>query len=227
MPGEATSDDIYYQGAGRIAWQRRLARSARTSIYRAFLSEMRPTATTTILDIGASDIETREANILEKNYPYPRNITCGIIGESANLRAAHPEVKIVQLAPGKPLPFPDQSFDVAYSNAVLEHVGGPEQRRFFIAEALRVARAVFIAVPNRWFPFEHHTGVPLLHYAPKLFRRALKGTPYDHWSRVENLDFVSAAMLAREWPEGSHSKIGHNGLRLGILSSNVIATTHR
>jgi len=218
------SDDVYYQGAGRIALQRRLARAARLSIYEAFLSEIQPTATTTILDIGASDVETRESNILEKNYPYPQNITCGIIGDGAGLRAAHPDVRIARLVPGKPLPFSDGSFDVAHSNAVLEHVGGPDQRRFFIAEALRVARAVFIAVPNGWFPIEHHTGVPVLHYVPSLFRRTLKGTPFDYWSRIENLDFVTAAMLAREWPEGSRPKIMKIGLGIGVLSSNIVAT---
>jgi SAM-dependent methyltransferase len=222
-PIATSSDDIYYTGAGRVAWQRSLALAARVTIYQAFLRETLPTSTSTILDIGASNVETAEANLLEKSYPYPENITCGVIGDPKELLLAHPKVRIAQITPGAPLPFPDHAFDISYSNAVLEHVGGPDQRRFFISEAMRVSRVVFIAVPNRWFPLEHHTFVPLLHYAPRLFRRALSGTRYDHWSKVENLDFVSAAMLRREWPGNVPPKIAHIGLRLGIFSSNIVA----
>jgi len=222
-PTVTSSDDVYYTGAGRVAWQRRAALAARMTIYEAFLRETRPTPASTILDIGASDVETNEANLLEKNYPYPQNITCGLIGDPTELVRAHPTVGVAHLTPGAPLPFPDNAFDVAYSNAVLEHVGGPYQRQFFISEAMRVARVVFIAVPNRWFPLEHHTFVPLLHYAPRLFRTALSGTRYDHWSKIENLDFISAAMLRREWPGNVRPKTMHIGLKLGIFSSNIVA----
>jgi hypothetical protein len=223
----AVSDDIYYKGAGRIAWQRQLARKARFKIYLQFVSDMRPTPDSTILDVGASDVETPESNILEKNYPYPAKITCGVIGDGTQLRVAHPEVKIARLFPGQSLPFPDQSFDIAYSNAVLEHVGGAGQRRFFISEILRVARSAFIVVPNGWFPLEHHTGIPFLHYAPKLFRGVVKYTPMKHWSRIENLDFITAATLAKEWPESPGPKIRHIGLQLGMFSSNIAAAARR
>jgi hypothetical protein len=225
-PITSSGDDIYYTGAGKLAWQRKLALAARLTIYDAFLLETRPNAASTILDIGASDVETNEANLLEKNYPYPHNITCGVIGDPRELSHAHPKVRIAQLRPGKPLPFPDKAFDIAYSNAVLEHVGGPDQRRFFLSEAMRVSRTVFIALPNRWFPLEHHTLVPLMHYAPALFRRVLCGTAYDHWSKIENLDFVSADMLKREWPGKARPKIAHIGLNLGIFSSNLMAVVH-
>jgi hypothetical protein len=216
------SDVIYYEGAGKIALQRRLALVARNRIYARFVAEMKPTSSTTILDIGASDHDTREANILEKNYPYPENITCGIIGDGSSISREYPKVKVAQLTPGQPLPFSDRHFDIAYSNAVLEHVGGPDQRLFFFSEAMRVARSIFVIVPNGWFPIEHHTGIPLLHYIPQLFRKALAGTGYHHWSKIENLDFVSKNQLAREWPLGSRPTLRYAGLPLGPFSSNII-----
>ena len=48
----------------------------------------------------------------------------------------------------------------------LEHVGGEEDQRRFVAEALRVGRRAFITTPNRWFPVEVHTHLPLVHWLP-------------------------------------------------------------
>ena len=41
---------------------------------------------------------------------------------------------------------------------MIEHVGGEEEQRRFVAEVLRVGRRAFITTPNRWFPIEVHTG---------------------------------------------------------------------
>jgi hypothetical protein len=77
-------------------------------------------------------------------------------------RAAFPGMSYRQIVAGEPLPFPDNSFDIATSNAVLEHVGSVANQRGFISELTRVASRGFITVPNRFFPVEHHTGIPFL-----------------------------------------------------------------
>lgn len=218
MPGD---DAVYYEAATSLPRAAAILAQARLRMFHLLMSELKPTSTTTILDIGASEHETREANFLEKLYPYPGNITCAGIGDGAEIRAANPAVNYIPIKPGQPLPFDDGSFDIAYSNAVLEHVGGPEQRRIFLKDTLRVARAVFMTVPNRWFPVEHHTGIPFLHYWPELFRRTLGGTRLDYWSHLENVDFLSIPLLRSEWPIPSPPRIVHTGIRLGSLSSNI------
>lgn len=71
------------------------------------------------------------------------------------------------------LPFADKSFDFVMSNAVIEHVGGPEQARRMIGEGERVARVgAFHTTPDRAFPIETHTQVPLLHWLPRRFQTA-------------------------------------------------------
>jgi SAM-dependent methyltransferase len=214
---DAQSDDIFYEQ--RLSLSGRLSLIARTRIYQTFMKEMKPTEDTSILDIGASDVDVEEANLLEKQYPYPQNITCGTIGSSKSIEAHHPLVKIAQLSPNSPLPFPDKAFDIAYSNAVLEHVGGPQQRKFLIQEAMRVAAAVFFVVPNRWFPVEHHTAIPFLHFMPSMFRAALSRTGLSYWTKVENLDFLSRRTLKNEWPQAITS---YDGIPLGPFSSNVV-----
>ena len=58
---------------------------------------------------------------------------------------------------------------------MIEHVGGREQQRRFVEESLRVARRAFITTPNRWFPVEVHTRLPLVHWLPD----ALAHRAYD------------------------------------------------
>jgi len=214
-------DDVYYKVTRAVPLAQRLTIFARRRMFDLFMDTMAPTDSTTILDIGTSEKETREANILEKLYPWPSQITCASLGSGAAITAAHPDVRHVPIEPGQKLPFGDCEFDIAYSNAVLEHVGGSERRRVFLLEAQRVSRAIFVLVPNRWFPVEHHTGIPFLHWSPTWFRRTLKNGPRSYWSRVENLDFLSASLLRYEWPLNRPISVKYAGLPLGPLSSNL------
>ncbi len=49
---------------------------------------------------------------------------------------------------GRRLPFRDQSFDVVFSNSVIEHVGDVESQRRFAREVARVGRAWWVADPQ-------------------------------------------------------------------------------
>ena len=57
-----------------------------------------------------------------------------------------------------------------FSNAVIEHVGGRAEQRRFVDESLRVAPRAFVTTPNRWFPVEVHTRLPLVHWLPDAAR---------------------------------------------------------
>ncbi len=58
---------------------------------------------------------------------------------------------------GLALPFDDDSFDLVYSNAVIEHVGQEPEQRQFAAEHARVGKHWILTTPNRLFPIESHT----------------------------------------------------------------------
>ena len=136
-----------------------------------FLERMHPRSEDRILDIGYTDLEYRPTdNLLEKHYPHREMITALGVDEPVHFAGRYPEVRAV-CYDGKRFPFPDGSFDIVWSNAVLEHVGTAdariERQTLFLSEIRRVARRAFITTPNRWFPVEIHTRTPFLHWLPK------------------------------------------------------------
>jgi SAM-dependent methyltransferase len=138
---------------------------------RLLLDELRPTAETTVLDVGADELGFGEGdgcgtlNFLEEMYPWPERITALGLHDGVGFRARYPRIPYVQ-GDACALPFADGQFDIVFSNAVVEHVGGRERQRALVAEALRVGRSVFVTTPNRWFPVEVHTRLPLVHWLP-------------------------------------------------------------
>lgn len=214
-------DSIYYRDAGGMVGARGISARARAAMYALFVRELRPTASTTILDVGVSDEEGPETNMLEKQHPWPERIVCAGLGDGQELRSSYPDLSYVKIDGSRGLPFHDKAFDVGWSNAVLEHVGGREQRAQFLRELMRVSRSIFITVPNRWFPIEHHTGIPLLHWNAAMFRAALRGTSLRHWSDSGNMNFLSRRMLLDEWPGPHTADVFYAGHRLGPFSSNL------
>jgi hypothetical protein len=76
------------------------------------------------------------------------------------------------------LPFSDRSFDIAFSNSVIEHVGTWERQQAFAHEARRVADRLWIQTPARSFPIEAHLLAPFIQYLPKSVQhRIVRWTP--------------------------------------------------
>lgn len=160
-----------------------------------FLDVMRPDATTKVLDVGVDEVSLGESggqggctthNLLEERYPWPDRLTALGLHDGTRFRERYPRIAYVQ-GDACALPFPDASFDVVHSNAVIEHVGGHDRQEAFVREALRVGRRVFVTTPNRWFPIEVHTKLPLVHWLPA----SLAGRAYDlagrPWARENHL----------------------------------------
>jgi len=61
---------------------------------------------------------------------------------------------------------PDASFDLAFSNSVIEHVGDLGDQRHFAEEMQRIGRRVYCQTPNKWFPIEPHFLTLFIHWLP-------------------------------------------------------------
>jgi len=81
--------------------------------------------------------------------------------------------EIVVLGDGTSLPFADRSFDLVFSNSVIEHVGSRAEQARFAAEIARVGRQYWVQTPNRYFPVEHHLWTPFIHWLPRSWQTAI------------------------------------------------------
>ena len=84
------------------------------------------------------------------------------------------------------LQIPDGSFEVVYSNSVIEHVGDFEKQKAFADEARRVGRRLWIQTPARCFPVEPHLMAPFFHFLPRSLQlRLYRLTPRGMISPAE------------------------------------------
>jgi SAM-dependent methyltransferase len=187
-----------------------------------FLHELRPGPETTIVDVGVGDTgfgtEPGVAlghNFFEAMYPWPERITAVSDVPLPNFSQEFPEIASVT-ASGTDLPFEDDSFDIAFSNAVLEHVGGREEQRRFVHELCRVAPRVFISTPNRRFPVEVHTLMPFLHWLPRRARdRAFAALRRDAWRGVE---LLGRNELLELFPAGAQARIVESRITISVVA---------
>ncbi len=151
-----------------------IMRRFRARRMREFLARLRATDETRILDVGGTPanwllIDVRPRVTL---LNMPRGQERG--GEAFTFVSGD----------GCRLPFPDQSFEIVFSNSVIEHVGAPDQQRRFADEVRRVGKRYWVETPNRWFPVEQHLLTPGVHWLPRNWQRVLV-TKWTVWDMVE------------------------------------------
>jgi SAM-dependent methyltransferase len=138
-----------------------------------FLRAFPVTGETRILDIGGTP------DCWELIAERPRVTLLNTPRAKADLRGAAAWVA----GDGRALPFLDQSFDIVFSNSVIEHVGDRASQARFAREVARVGRAFWVQTPNRWFPVEQHLLTPIVHWLPRTWQRALVPR-FTVWSAV-------------------------------------------
>lgn len=67
----------------------------------------------------------------------------------------------------------DDSFDVVFSNSVIEHLETFDRQAAMAAEVRRLAPIYWVQTPNFWFPVEPHFLTPAWHWLPVDLRVAM------------------------------------------------------
>lgn len=131
------------------------------------IETLTPSPESSFLEVGVGNDEPFSVtNYVARHYPWPARVTALGLGDMAGFRALHPDIRTVSYEGGV-FPFADGAFDIVHSNAVLEHVGSETRQTGFLRECLRVGRSGMVTTPNRFFPIESHTLLPLIHWLGK------------------------------------------------------------
>lgn len=184
----------------------RIAARVRARMFDRFMRTLEPSPSDNVLDIGVtSDQSYESSNYFEAFYPWKDRVTAVGLDDASFLEIKYPGVRFVA-ADAMALPFADRSFDLVHSSAVIEHVGSRARQQQMLAECLRVARrGICLTTPNRWFPVEFHTQLPLLHWLPiAMHRPALRFLGYGFFAEESNLHLLSRRPLfgiATAFPE--------------------------
>jgi len=130
---------------------------------RRFVRDFGITAQTRVLDVGGTfynwELAPVQPRLTLLNMP--------------RAREAAPQGADWVSADGCALPFRDASFDVVFSNSVIEHLAAEERQRQFATEVARVGKRYWVQTPSRWFPLETHLLTPFVHYFPKRWQAPL------------------------------------------------------
>ncbi len=179
-------------------------RRKRFLLFQAMISKLDPPIS--ILDVGGTDSYwismgisyTEEYSVTLLNIHKPSTISNNfhyIIGDARKMQ------------------FDRESFDVVYSNSVIEHIGGFEDQRRMADEIRRVGRRYFVQTPNKLFPLEPHFHFPFFQFLPISVRTRLLMNFRLGWfdrtrdinkSRqiVENIRLISKNEICELFPDG-------------------------
>lgn len=94
----------------------------------------------------------------------------------------------------------DKSFDIVFSNSVIEHVGDLDMQTRFANETSRVGKSYWVQTPAMEFPIEPHLVTPFYHYLPRrmqerLFRFTVWGMLLPKPATVEDYQNHTRAYL--------------------------------
>jgi hypothetical protein len=205
-----------------------LAFRVRRKVFDVFMREFGPDAGMRVADFGVTGKrDHRVHHFFEALYPHREWLTAiGRAEEGAGwLTDAFPGLTYLE-ADLRKIPVPDDYFDAGLCNAVVEHAGSRQQQAALIAEVCRVSRNVMFTTPNRWFPVELHTFLPLLHWFPeRLYRRLLKTLGFRYFAEVSNLNLLDASSLMALFPANRSNRV----LRLGLpmLRTNIVCISRK
>lgn len=213
--------DYFSLGHPLARLRSRYALRARKRMLDCFIEALGPLPTENVLDLGVTPDETlEESNFFEALYPYPHRIVAASIEDASNIEKVFRGVRFVQIKQGE-LPFSDKQFDLLFCSAVLEHVGTRAEQKAFVNEAIRVSKRFMFTTPNRWFPIDFHTLLPLIHWLPQsIHQRLLRITGHNFLAQTSNLNLLGARDIREIFP--TNMRVVIRKIKLFGLTSNLV-----
>ncbi len=143
----------------------------------------------------------------------------------------HPTIRSVRGDAVAMPEFEDKSFDLVFSNSVIEHVYTLENQKNMADEIMRVGKKYFIQTPNRRFPIEAHYALPYAQYMPKKFiyflltktklSRLNKWKPADAQQYLDEIRLLDEGQLRQLFPHAEIYQEKFLGLIKSISAHNL------
>ncbi|MEX2592992.1 MAG: class I SAM-dependent methyltransferase [Anditalea sp.] len=160
----------------------------------------------TILDLGGTEEFWKDKSLIkEKNISITLlNLEAGPVSIS-NLRSVAGDATDLSS-------FDDQSFDLVFSNSVIEHLYTFENQKNMASETRRVGKKYFVQTPNKYFFIEPHYALPFFQYLPHSFvffiltktrlSRMHKWNPKYAQNYLEEIRLLTLQEMEQLFPDG-------------------------
>ena len=179
-----------------------------------------------ILDVGGTSYFWKNSTLL--SHPGLRITLLNLYP----VETSHPAIHAVQGDATDMREFENGSFDLVFSNSVIEHLFTLELQQKMASEILRVGKSYFIQTPNVYFPIEAHYALPFAQYYSKGFLHFVltqtKLSRMRKWSSAEASQYIAEIRLlnAQEmkalFPGASLLKEKVLGLTKSITAHNLL-----
>ncbi len=195
---------------------------ARARRWDRFLERYPDISSMRVLDLGGTADTWRTSGVR------PAHVT--IMNVSDHEPAREPWISALVGDACKP-PMPRREmFDLVYSNSVIEHIGGHEQRKRFASAVRDLAPRYWIQTPNRYFPIEPHWLFPGFQFLPVGARARLSkswplgwyslpnGTKHTRVQGVLEIELIGVTELSYYFPDASIIRERWLGLTKSIMA---------
>lgn len=179
------------------------------------------------LDVGTTpDIQNESSNFIIKNLKLSLNYKA-----FSNLKIADSFFSLSKIGSITDN-FDNESIknlksDLVLASATIEHVGSHENQKKMIKNiSLLTSKIFFITTPNKNYPIDFHSKLPLVNMLPNnIFRKILKFLNFDYLSREENLNLLTQKDIKQFLHENNlyeNFEIKIKYIKLFCLKSNFI-----
>ncbi|MCR9016234.1 class I SAM-dependent methyltransferase [Aquiflexum gelatinilyticum] len=127
--------------------------------------------------------------------------------------------------------FANGSFDLVFSNSVIEHLYTWENQQKMAKEAIRVGKKYFVQTPNRHFFMEAHYALPFVQYLPKnltyflltntKLSRGSKWDPKDAQQYLDEIRLLSEREMKMLFPAATMYKEKFMGMVKSYSAHNM------
>jgi len=179
-----------------------------------------------ILDVGGTSYFWQDSNLL--SHPGLRITLLNLYP----VETSHPAIHAVQGDATDMREFEKGSFDLVFSNSVIEHLYTLEQQQKMASEIFRVGKSYFIQTPNVYFPIEAHYALPFAQYYPKALLHFIltktKLSRLKKWSSdeasqyIEEIRLLNTQEMKALFPGGSLLMEKVLGLTKSITAHNLV-----